>query len=171
LSGHSGGGSFLFGYLNSVDKIPDDIERIAFLDSDYAYDSSRGHGDKLTAWLQSSEQHFLCVFAYNDAIARLDGKPFVSAEGGTWGRSHAMLRDLATHFDFTSQTNSAGLQLHSALGGRIEFLLHENHERKILHTVQVERNGFIHAMLTGTPEENRGYEYFGARAYTNWISP
>jgi hypothetical protein len=171
LSGHSGGGSFLFGYINSVDKIPDDIERIAFLDSDYAYDSARGHADKLTAWLQSSPQHFLCVLAYNDAIARLDGKPFVSAEGGTWGRSHAMLRDLAAHFDFTSETNSIGLERHAALSGRIEFLLHENPERKILHTVQVERNGFIHAMLTGTPEENRGYEYFGARAYTNWISP
>jgi len=171
LSGHSGGGSFIFGYLNSVEKIPDDIERIAFLDSDYAYDPARGHADKLTAWLQSSEQHFLCVLAYNDAIARLDGKPFVSAEGGTWGRSHAMLRDLAAHFDFTSETNSFGLERHSALSGRIEFLLHENPDRKILHTVQVERNGFVHAMLTGTLEENRGYEYFGARAYTNWISP
>jgi hypothetical protein len=170
LSGHSGGGSFIFGYLNSIDKIPDDIERIAFLDSDYAYDSAR-HADKLTSWLQSSAQHFLCVLAYNDAIARLNGEPFVSAEGGTWGRSHAMLRDLAAHFDFTSETNSFGLESHSGLSGRIQFFLHENPDRKILHTVQVERNGFVHAMLTGTPEENRGYEYFGPRAYTNWISP
>src|SRR5262249_8214867 len=33
LSGHSGGGSFIFGYINGVEKIPDNVERIAFLDS------------------------------------------------------------------------------------------------------------------------------------------
>ncbi|HEX4121260.1 MAG TPA: hypothetical protein VH619_11630, partial [Verrucomicrobiae bacterium] len=147
------------------------VVRIAFLDSDYAYDSARGHGNNLADWLQASAGHVLCVLAYNDAIARLNGKPFVSADGGTWGRSHAMLRDLATAFDFTSKTNAAGLESHSALGGRVQFLLHENPERKILHTIQVERNGFIHAMVAGTPLENTGYEYFGARAYTNWISP
>ena len=38
LSGHSGGGSFIFGYLNAVAQIPDDVVRIAFLDSNYAYD-------------------------------------------------------------------------------------------------------------------------------------
>jgi hypothetical protein len=47
--------------------------------------------------------------------------------------------------------------------------LKENPERKILHTVQVERNGFIHALVTGTPNENRGYEYYGERAYARWI--
>ena len=35
LNGHSGGGSFIFGYLEVVEKIPDNIERICFLDSDY----------------------------------------------------------------------------------------------------------------------------------------
>ncbi len=52
---------------------------------------------------------------------------------------------------------------------RIQLLLHDNPERLILHTVQVERNGFIHSMLCGTALENAGYAYFGARAYTNWI--
>jgi hypothetical protein len=169
LTGHSGGGSFTFGYLNSVEKIPDNIERIAFLDSDYAYDAAHGHAEKLAAWLKDSESHCLTVLAYNDAVALLDGKPFVSAEGGTWGRSHAMLKDLGTQFEFTSRTNSDGLELYSALGGRTQFLLKENPERKILHTVQVERNGFIHAMVAGTSDENRGYEYFGPRAYTQWI--
>ena len=46
LSGHSGGGSFIFGYLNSVATIPDQIERIAFLDANYAYQTER-HRDKL----------------------------------------------------------------------------------------------------------------------------
>ena len=36
-------------------------------------------------------------------------------------------------------------------------------------TIQVDRNGFIHAMLIGTPLENHGYEYFGERAYERWI--
>jgi hypothetical protein len=47
----------------------------------------------------------------------------------------------------------------------------ENPERKILHTVQVERNGFIHAMLSGTAAEGKGYDYFGERVFTNWIAP
>jgi hypothetical protein len=109
------------------------------------------------------------VLAYHDSIALLNGKTFVSERGGTWGRSHAMLADLRREFSFHSRTNNAGLQRHVAADGRIQFLLKENPERKILHTVQVDRNGFILAMLTGTPGENHGYEYFGERAYSQWI--
>jgi hypothetical protein len=170
LSGHSGGGSFIFGYLNAMDRIPDDVARIAFLDSNYAYDRSLGHYDKLAQWLAASDHHYLCVLAYNDAVALLDGKHFVSAEGGTWGKSHAMERDLAEHFTFTSQTN-AGFQRFTALSGRVQCVLKENPEQKIFHTVQVERNGFIHSLVSGTPNEGRGYEYFGPRAYTKWIQP
>src|SRR5262249_28504590 len=36
LNSHSGGGSFIFGYLNAVKAIPDDVVRIVFLDSNYA---------------------------------------------------------------------------------------------------------------------------------------
>jgi hypothetical protein len=168
LNGHSGGGSFIFGYLNAVEKIPDDVARIAFLDSNYAYDRALGHFDKLTEWLKASGHHSLCVLAYNDAAALLDGKPFVSAAGGTWGKSHEMLHDLADCFKFTSQTN-AGFERSSALDGRIHFVLKENPDHKIFHTVQVERNGFIHSMVSGTTNETKGYEYFGDRAYTKWI--
>ena len=56
-----------------------------------------------------------------------------------------------------------------ARAGHIQFLLLENPERKILHTVQVERNGFLHAMLSGTAAEGLGYEYMGPRAYEAWI--
>src|SRR5439155_16783602 len=105
LAGHSGGGSFIFGYLNAVKSIPDDVVRLAFLDSNYAYDRALGHKDKISAWLKSSDRHYLCVLAYNDAVALLDGKPFVSAAGGTWGRSHAMQKDLEEDFKFTSATN------------------------------------------------------------------
>jgi len=168
LSGHSGGGSFIFGYMNAVEKIPDGVTRIAFLDSNYAYNTTN-HLAKLTAWLKASKQHRLCVLAYHDDIALLNGKSFVSAEGGTWGRSHAMLKDLGATFKFSNQQLGDGLEKVSALDGRIQFLLKENPEKKIFHTVQVERNGFIHAIAFGTANEGKGYEYFGDRAYVKWI--
>jgi len=171
LTDHNGDKNLIFGYLNAIEEIPGDVVRIAFLDSNYAFDAARGHATKLARWLESSERQVLCVFAYNDAVALLDGKPFVSAEGGTWGRSHAMRTALSAFFTFNSRTNDAGLQMHWGLDGRVRFLLKENPERKVLHTVQVERNGFIHALAVGTPDESRGYEYFGERAYTRWISP
>ena len=170
LSGHSGGGSFVFGYINAVTVIPDDIARITFLDATYGYDSALGHGDKLAAWLSTPKRdHRLCVLAYHDDIALLDGKPFVSATGGTWYRSQLMQADLEKHFTFMT-TKAGDIMNIAALEGRIRFLLHANPERAILHTVQVEKNGFIQSLLSGTPDESRGYRYFGPRDYTKWIA-
>ncbi len=169
LTGHSGGGSFTFGYLNGVKQIPVEVERIAFLDSNYAYDSALGHTDKLIEWLKSDEQHYLCVLAYHDSIALLNGKTFVSESGGTWGRSLAMVKDFGTRLELKSESD-AEWQRHSALDGRVKFFLKENPTKAILHTRQVEWNGFIHAMLTGTTGEGRDYTYMGARAYERWIS-
>jgi hypothetical protein len=167
LSGHSGGGSLMFGYLNCLPVIPDQVERIAFLDANYAYETDR-HRDKLTAWLKASDAHYLVVLAYNDAVALLDGKPFVSTSGGTWGRSHRMLDDLEPSFPFTRKS-AGGIERRSALAGRVVFLLKENPERKIYHTVQVEKNGFIESLLAGTRFEGDGYTYFGERAYTKFL--
>ena len=168
LNGHSGGGSFIFGYINAVERIPDDIVRIDFLDSTYAYDRKLGHQDKLVHWLRMDSHRYLCVLAYDDAANLLNGKPFVSATGGTWGKSHALQRDLAESFNFTSRTNG-NFERFSALDGHVQFILRDNPERKILHTTQVELNGFIHSMVSGTANESRGYEYFGERAYSKWI--
>jgi hypothetical protein len=168
LNSHSGGGSFIFGYINAVERIPDDIVRIVFLDSTYAYDRKLGHQDKLVHWLRMDSNRYLCVTAYNDAAGLLNGKPFVSATGGTWGKSHALQHDLSDAFSFTSRTNG-NFERFSALGGRVQFILRDNPERKILHTTQVELNGFIHSIVSGTTNENRGYEYFGERAYSKWI--
>ena len=167
LASHSGGGSLIFGYLNAVEKIPGDVTRIAFLDSNYGYDSKL-HAKKIKDWLAAAEENHLCVLAYQDYLGLLNGKSFVSETGGTWGRSRVMLNDLGAQFHFTSATNG-GLETYSALDGRIEFLLRQNPEHKIFHTVQVERNGFIHALLAGTADAGKGYEYFGNRVYTNWI--
>jgi len=168
LTGHSGGGSLTFGYINAVERIPDEINRIAFLDSNYAY-STTNHLDKLLRWLQSGKEHTLCVIAYQDYLGLLDGKPFVSEAGGTWGRSLEMRHDLSGSYAFNETTLQAGLNCARAANGRITFLLKENPERKIFHTVQVERNGFIHSQLVATGLEGRGYEYFGDRVYDELI--
>ncbi len=168
LTGHSGGGSFTFGYLNGLKSIPEDVERIAFLDSNYAYDSSPGHADKIAAWLTGDTKRHLCVLAYHDSIALLNGKTFVSENGGTWGRSQAMLKDLGTKFPFTTEV-SREWQRHQALDGRVKFFLRANPEKIVLHTRQVEWNGFIHAMLTGTELEGKGYEYMNGRVYSDLI--
>ncbi len=169
LTGHSGGGSFTFGYLNGVAAIPEEVERIAFLDSNYAYDSAQGHARKLGEWLKASNKHYLCVLAYHDDIALLDGKTFVSAAGGTWGRSHEMLKDLGALFP-VRRFGGPGFENAEALDGRVKFFLKENPEKAVLHTRQVEWNGFIHALLAGTPLESREYSYFGPRVYDSWIS-
>jgi hypothetical protein len=166
LSGHSGGGSFIFGYLNAMETIPDAVVRLAFLDSNYAYEQS--FTEKLVRWLKTGQRHSLCVLAYDDSVALLNGKTFVSAAGGTWGKSHAMQADLAEAFAFAGRTN-ADFEKFAALDGRVQFILKKNPENKIFHTVQVERNGFIHSIVSGTPNENRGYDYFGDRAYSKWI--
>lgn len=167
LASHSGGGSLFFGYLNAVKQIPDQVRRIALLDSDYGYDSKL-HADKIKTWLVASKENHLCVLAYQDYLAQLNGRSFVSENGGTWGRSHALLDDLSRQFHFINRTNG-GLETVSDPDGQVEFLLKENPEHKIFHTVQVERNGFIQGVLSGTPDEGKGYEYFGDRVYTNWI--
>jgi hypothetical protein len=53
----------------------------------------------------------------------------------------------------------------------VKFFLKENPAKEILHTRQVELNGFIHALLTGTPRENQGYAYLGPRVYDDLIAP
>ncbi|MGV3755505.1 MAG: hypothetical protein ACO1QS_09000 [Verrucomicrobiota bacterium] len=168
LTGHSGGGSFTFGYLNGLERIPDDVERIAFLDSNYAYDAALGHADKLAVWLAGDTKRYLCVLAYHDSVALLNGKTFVSEAGGTWGRSQAMLRDLGVKFPFKTEITREW-QRHQALDGRAKFFMKENPTKAVLHTRQVEWNGFIHAMLTGTELEGKGYEYMNGRVYSDLI--
>lgn len=168
LSGHSGGGNFIFNFIDGQDSIPAYVRRIVFLDSNYNYSPERGHAEKLADWLKDTSDHYLCVLAYNDSLALLDGKPVVSATGGTWYRSRLMQRDLSAFFPFTTLSDTAFTH-YRALDGRIQFWLKHNSTRAILHTVQVERNGFIHSLLSGTALEERGYHYFGERAYNSFI--
>jgi hypothetical protein len=58
------------------------------------------------------------------------------------------------------------------MNGQVVFRIHPNPEKKILHTVLVERNGVIEAMTLGTPWEGKwGGEFWGDRAYTDLVAP
>ncbi len=166
LSSHSGGGRFIFSYLDGVSDIPDYIKRICFLDSNYGYEHS--YGDQFINWLNGSPDRFLSVIAYNDSVALYNGQPIVSATGGTWYRSRIMQQYLAGYFSFVTEEDDSFIR-HTALDGRIEIILKKNPDQVILHTVQVERNGFIHTMVSGTENENDGYIYYGERAYSALI--
>ena len=169
LNGHSGGGSFIFGYLDAVEKIPDNIERICFLDSDYGYEDSL-HTKKFSDWLQRNEKNNLFILAYNDSTVIYNGKPLVSPTGGTWYRSRLMQRKLAETFSFKTVADTAFID-HQALNGRIKIILKENPKGLIYHTVQVEKNGFIFSLLSNTKFDRRKYfTYFGDRAYEKHIS-
>lgn len=166
LNGHSGGGSFIFGFLASYDKIPSYIKRISFLDSDYGYDSSYYH--KFRQWLQEVKGTALNVFAYNDSVALYNGKPVVSATGGTWYRSHLLLSHLSADFSF-SKSRDDSIIIYKNVDQHIQFFFKTNPDRKIFHTQQVELNGFIHSILAGTKLDSKKYKYYDARAYTDLI--
>lgn len=166
LNGHSGGGSFIFGYLSALDRIPSRIKRISFLDSNYGYDSS--FQSLFKQWLREVKGSALNVFAYNDSIALYNGKPFVSPTGGTWYRSHLMLKHFQNDFSFT-RTETDSLVLWKGLRDRVQFFFKKNPDRGIYHTQQVELNGFIHSIFCGTRFDSENYRYYGKRAYGEYI--
>lgn len=166
LSGHSGGGSFIFGYLNAQDKIPATVERIGFLDATYAYETEK-HALKLNTWLKNKHAS-LQVIAYNDSVVVYNGKPLVSSTGGTWYRSKQMVADMMPVFSLTARDLPDRLTWQNR-NHRIAFNLIKNPEALIYHTVLVEKNGFIHLVLKGTPFENKGYRFWADRAYSSFI--
>ncbi|MBC7949721.1 MAG: hypothetical protein H7Y42_17685 [Chitinophagaceae bacterium] len=166
LNGHSGGGSFIFGYIAGVGVIPSEIKRITFLDSNYGYDST--YQVAFANWVKSTKDAALTVFAYNDSVALLNGKPFVSPTGGTWWRSHLMLRQLQGNFEIKKERDDS-LVVYKAVDKQIRFFFKTNPDRKIFHTTQVERNGFIHSVLCGTKYDSKDYTYYGERAYADLL--
>jgi hypothetical protein len=166
LNGHSGGGSFIFGFLSGSAGIPGYVKRISFIDSDYNYDSSYYSG--LKDWLVHVKNSHLTVFAYNDSIALYNGKPVVSATGGTWYRSHMMMNDLSKFFSL-QKTREDSIIAFESRNKKIGFFFKNNPDRGIYHTQQVELNGFIHSILFGTKKESKGYFYYRQRAYNDLI--
>lgn len=54
LNSHSGGGNFIFGFMDACDSLPDYLCRISFIDSDYNWDDER-YGPKLVRWLSGGD--------------------------------------------------------------------------------------------------------------------
>jgi hypothetical protein len=170
LTAHSGGGSFLFGFLNGGASIPSDVSRIAFLDADYSYADEDHHGDKLLTWLYPDRSRHLVVLAYDDRNITLNGKPVVGPTGGTFRATHRML-DRFGGAVALDEGRSGNVDTWSALGGQARFLIDRNPKNEILHTVLVETNGFLEAMTAGTSEEGAWGKYRGPRAYSRFIQP
>lgn len=167
ISGHSGGGSLIFGYINGVDKIPAWIDRIVFLDANYAYSTEDKHDAKLCEWLKQGAHH-LVVLAYDDRNITLNGKLVVSATGGTYRSSQRMADGLRACCEFT-ETRKDDTFTSTALDGRATVSVHLNPENKILHTVLVEKNGFIYANTVATPFEQKSGGFFSPALYSQWI--
>lgn len=171
LSCHSGGGSFLFGYFNSVDALPANLERIVFLDANYSYSDDEKHGDKLLAWLRGDAARKLVVVAYDDREITLNGKKVVGPDGGTFRASQRMLNRFRRDVELVEQDVGLFKQT-SGLNGQMQFFVHPNPDNRILHTALVgEMNGLLHGLTLGTDLESKWGTFGGPRAYTKWIQP
>lgn len=169
LSGHSGGGSMIFGFINSADSIPPWVKRIAWLDANYSYSDAEKHGDKLIAWLNGDPERCLVAICYDDRNITLDGKMVVGPTGGTFRATECM----RTRFEKDTElehAESGDVDRYIGLDGRVTFIVHRNPANKILHTALVgEMNGFLEAMTLNTPIHSKWGEFGTPRAYTKWI--
>lgn len=170
LDGHSGGGSFVFGYINSVNEIPKQVKRISFLDSEYDYSTALNHGSKIINWLKAEPDHYLCIIAYDDRDVIINGKDIGTLNGGTFFRSNLMKDDLDKAFHLY-KTEDTLFTKYSGLNGRIKIFLKTNPEHQMWHTLLVEKNGYIESILSGTPYEEKDYQFWGWRAYSQYIQP
>ncbi|MEK7240382.1 MAG: hypothetical protein AAB224_07325 [Gemmatimonadota bacterium] len=152
LTGHSGGGSLAFGFIDGQDALPAWLKRIAFLDGNYSFEYR--HGEKIVKWLRRNPDNTLVVIAYDDRNIMLDGKKVVSDSGGTWRASSRMMNYLREPFTFAADTLGEFLRYRAP---QVEILLHPNPDNRILHTALIgEMNGYLHALLVRRPEYERG---------------
>ena len=168
LTGHSGGGSFLFGFIDGGDAIPDSVDRIVFLDANYSYSDADKHGDKLLAWLKGDRNRRLVVIAYDDRNIMLDGKPVIGPDGGTFRATERMRSRFAKDIAFAEST-SDDIVAQTGLDGRIALLVHTNPKNRILHTTLVgEMNGLLRGLTDPDAKPARG-TFGGPRAYTKLV--
>ncbi|MCA0374409.1 MAG: hypothetical protein LCH84_01995 [Gemmatimonadetes bacterium] len=154
LTGHSGGGSFMFGWMEGLaaqgQPLPAWLVRIAWLDANYNFAAT--HGPMLRAWLQGDTTRVLEVLAYDDREIMLDGKKVVADDGGTWRASQRLLTWLATVPEPVVHDTLGVFRRWRAMDGRLEVLLHPNPANRILHTALVgEMNGYAYTMLVRRP--------------------
>jgi len=170
LTGHSGGGSFLFGYLDGGEKVPAEVERFVFLDANYSYSDTDKHGDKLLAWLKDDKERRLVVIAYDDREVTFDGKKVVGPDGGTFRATERMRKRLAKDVEL-NESSGDDFTHHVGLDGRLALHVHTNPKVKILHTALVgEMNGLLRGLTDDWPKPVWG-TFGGPRAYTKWVQP
>ncbi len=171
LTGHSGGGSFLFGYLDAVEEIPPLVERITFLDANYGYDNAQHHGEKILAWLDANPSHHFVVLAYDDRNIELNGKKVVGPTGGTWRATHRML-DFVKEKTKVAEDKQGDFARYTAKDGRLTALIHPNPDNIILHTRLVgEMNGLLETLTIGTPHHEKWGKLATPRAYDDSVQP
>ena len=169
LTGHSGGGSMIFGFINSADAIPAWVNRIAFLDANYGFSDTDEHGDKLIAWLNGSPERSLIVIAYDDRNITLDGKLVNGPSAGTYRATDRMRTRFGSDIKL-GHTESGDIDRYIGLDGRVTFIVHRNPANKILHTALVgDMNGFLEAMTLNTPIHSKWGAFGSPRAYAKWI--
>lgn len=77
-----------------------------------------------------------------------------------------MIHDLGTDFKIHKETTPCCEKYFDTNG---HFILKQNPDRAIYHTLIVGKNGFIHTLLTGTPWEEKDYQFYGERVYNDFI--
>ncbi len=178
LAAHSGGGGFVFGFIEGQRAFPDWLERIALLDANYNF--AAGHAAPLVAWLRRDPAHRLVSLAYDDREITLDGKKVVSDSGGTWRATERMRAAFA---GTAGSAGSAGMPtaaltlVHDTLGAflrwhspQVELLAHPNPDNRILHTELIgEMNGFLHALRWGRAGYDARTTLRARRAYTAFV--
>lgn len=167
LTGHSGGGGFLFGFLDATDAVPDWVERIVFLDANYSYSDADKHGDKLLAWLNGDRGRRLTVIAYDDRNIMLNGKLVVGPDGGTFRATERMRTRFTKDVPLT-ESKTGEFTTYSGLDGRLAVHVHPNPKNRILHTALV---GEMNGLLRGLTDGNEWGTFGGPRAYAKWVQP
>lgn len=172
LAAHSGGGSFITGFINAADAIPPEVTCIVYLDSNYSYSDDERHGEKLIAWLRASQANHLFVLAYDDREIQLDGKKIVGPTGGTWRATQRMI----TYFKTATDVNGPApfdstFDRWSAFQDRAQFIVHRNPENKILHTWLVgDYAGFLLG-VAGVRPDDIPIQSEPPRAYASAVLP
>ena len=172
LASHSGGGSFAFAVLDGYKKLPTRLERLIFLDSDYAFEEKSGHATKLAEWLTDT-RHVLSVIAYDDRNIRLHGRRVVSKKGGSYRATERMVKALgARKIGFARDTVGPFVRTRSK-DGRVDVRVHPNPKNVILHSALVsDENGLVSALglLRGANVE-RAARFGRPRIFGAYVDP
>ncbi len=156
LTGHSGGGSMMWGFIEAFEEIPDTVERMVFLDANYSFSHEAGHGEKLARWLRRSNQHRLIVLAYDDREITLDGKKVIGPDGGTFRATQRMVKSFREEGELIERSSKVE-RVYEGFAGKLRFVVRENPQNKILHTAIVgEMNGLLYGLTVGSKYERNG---------------